>query len=115
MNFYDDDKHDIIRKTLRHASPAIRIAPCLLLSETYPPHDLSYASPRAPELVVGTAGIRIAKAMAERVACAEELFDELLIHHRHGRRGQRVLDCKSPAHHNVCSHGIEVLGVALYP
>jgi len=45
-------------------------------------------SSTTPTISIGTifAGIGKAEAVADGVACAEELLDELLIHHRDGRR-----------------------------
>ena len=53
--------------------------------------------------------------MADGIAVAEELLDELLIHDRDGRRIQRVLRSKSAAHDDVRAHGIEVLRGAFHP
>ena len=53
--------------------------------------------------------------MADGVALAEELFDELLVDDGDGRRMQRVLPREAAAHHHVRADGVEVLRGAFHP
>src|SRR5215469_7785940 len=63
----------------------------------------------------GLSGSGETKAMADRVAAAEELLDEFLVDHRDRRRVQRVLQREAAAHDDVGANRVEVLRRALHP
>src|SRR5262249_48218635 len=56
-----------------------------------------------------------AKPMADRIALAEELLDELLIYDGDGRRMQRILRREAAAHDHTCADGVKVLRSAFHP